>query len=155
MHFHIVVTQYTGGGEKEILNLVRRVFDEFCSADCDSFGLKVFYDFIEEYNFIERNKTNSITFIAKSGNKTAGMIEMRDFNHICLLFVDKKFQGMGIAGRLFKSALEATAVKNSRLIDVNASLFSVPVYEKLGFRKTADLVEFNGIKYVPMEFKIK
>lgn len=146
----IRITKYSGGNEKEILDLVRRVFDEYCSSDCDQFGLKVFYDFIEEYNFIERNTSNSVTFIASIDNTAAGMIEMRDNNHICLLFVDKKYQGMGIARRLMDAAQKQAAKKGSKQIDVNASLFSVPIYEKLGFRKTDTVKEVNGITFFPM-----
>jgi GNAT superfamily N-acetyltransferase len=146
----IEITKYQGGNEKEILGLVRRVFDEFCSGDCNSFGLKVFYDFIEEYNFIERNKTNCVTFIAKVDNVIAGMIEMRDNKHICLLFVDKKYQGISIAHRLMDKAREHALKNRSALIDVNASIYSLPIYEKLGFQKTADVQEVNGIKFYPM-----
>jgi GNAT superfamily N-acetyltransferase len=146
----IRIMPYAGGEEKQILTLVRKVFDEYCSGDCDQFGVKVFYDFIEDYHFIERNKSNSITFTAWKDNELAGMIEMRDFNHVCLLFVDQKFQGKGIARELFRSATETARLNGSRQIDVNASLYSVPVYEKLGFRKTGEVEEVNGIRFVPM-----
>jgi GNAT superfamily N-acetyltransferase len=136
--------------EKDVMALVRRVFDEFCACDCDQFGLKVFYDFIEDYNFRERNLGNSVTFIAKSGDVAAGMIELRDFNHVCLLFVDKHFQNKGIAGRLFDAACRLAIREGSRCIDVNASLYSMKVYEKLGFVKTDEVKEANGIKYLPM-----
>jgi GNAT superfamily N-acetyltransferase len=130
--------------------LVKRVFDEYCACDCDAFGLKVFHDFIDVNSFRDRNLQNSITFIAKSGGTSVGMIELRDYNHVCLLFVDKPYHAMGIAGKLFTTACKLALEKGSACIDVNASLYSVPVYEKLGFHRTDEIKEVNGIRFVPM-----
>jgi GNAT superfamily N-acetyltransferase len=152
MNPRIEISRYQigSGYEKEILNLVRNVFDEYCSADCDQFGLKVFYDFIEEYNFTERNQTNCATFIAKVGEAIAGVLEIRDNNHICLLFVDNRFHGMGIAKMLMYEAINLAKTNSVIQVDVNASLFSEKIYEKLGFRKTDEAQEINGIRFYPM-----
>ncbi len=154
MRKEIQVFRYSGGNEKEILELVRRVFLEFCSSDCDQFGLKVFNDFIEEYNFIERNKTNSVAFYAKYNEAIIGMVEMRDNNHICLLFVDKHYHGKGVARKLMQEVTQLARLNKSKQIDVNASLYSVAIYEKLGFRKTEEIKEVNGIKFYPMVLDI-
>jgi len=82
-----------------------------------------------------------------------GMIEIRDYNHISLLFVDKEFQGEGIARELFTEALKICKLKDKSIVKiyVHASPFSIPVYQKLGFQKTGDMQEQFGIKYLPME----
>ena len=38
---------------------------------------------------------------------------------------------------------------------VHASPYSIPVYKKMGFIETGNMMEENGIKYLPMEMTIK
>ena len=42
----------------------------------------------------------------KDNNKIVGMIAVKDYSHIALLFVDKKYQGRGIGKEILKEQLK-------------------------------------------------
>jgi predicted GNAT family N-acyltransferase len=81
------------------------------------------------------------------------MIEVRANNHICLFFVDKKYHNKGIGKLLFNEILKKLKEKTN-FIEVNASSFSEKIYLRLGFIKTGELTEKNGIKFIPMKMKL-
>lgn len=67
-----------------------------------------------------------------------GVIAVRQFNHISLMFVDKEFHREGITRSLFE--LIKDNVKNNckgeKNITVNSSAYAVKIYECLGFKAT-------------------
>jgi predicted GNAT family N-acyltransferase len=84
------------------------------------------------------------------------MIEIRDNKYISLLFVDKEYQGKGIAKKLFEKSLKEIIRRDPKLnkFYVHASPYSIPIYKKMGFIETDDMQEENGMKYLPMEMTI-
>jgi ribosomal protein S18 acetylase RimI-like enzyme len=75
----------------------------------------------------------------------AGVVAVRDGTHLFHLFVARALQGRGLARQLWQ------AVRDDRIgFSVNASLYALPLYEKLGFVATAGQVEADGVAYVPM-----
>ena len=148
------ISVFQVGDEHDLSNLIKRVFDEFVAPDYSEAGNNFFHDFIVPENFIDRvYSKDNIILIAERNNLKVGMIEIRDYNHISLLFVDKEFQGEGIARELFTEALKICKLKDKSIVKiyVHASPFSIPVYQKLGFQKTGDMQEQFGIKYLPIE----
>lgn len=129
--------------------LTKKVFDLYIGSDYVQEGIEAFYDFIAYKNIIDRlyNQLHTI-FVAKDieNQKIVGIIETRDNNHICLLFVDPKYHRMGIAKQLFSEAF-----KNSEgSLTVNSSPYAVTIYERLGFSKISGELIKNGITYIPM-----
>lgn len=108
------------------------------------------------FNQLKRQAENRSIYIAKIGLELVGIIEIRENNRISLLFVDKEYQGLGIAKKLFQAALIECKKRNEKLdrFYVHASPFSVPVYKKLGFVETDKMQENHGIKYLSMEMRI-
>jgi predicted GNAT family N-acyltransferase len=152
----IEIRQFVPGLEATVYQLIREVFDEFVAPGYSEEGNSFFYAFIEpEAILLRQEKQNSI-LLAYNETHLAGMIEMRDNNHISLLFTRKEFMGHGIAGRLFNEAISLSLARNSETdrFFVHASPFSVPVYQRLGFKSTSDMQEVHGIKYFPMELLI-
>ena len=90
--------------------------------------------------------------VAEADDALAGMIEIRDSNHVALLFVSKAFQRRGIARALLDEALaEARGTKPELArVTVNSSRHGVPAYEKLGFLQTGPERTVNGIVFIPM-----
>jgi len=148
---------YQKGQETAIHQLIKTVYDEFVSGDYSEEGNQFFYDWIHPLRIAERQQTSESLLVAKVGSKLAGMIEIRDNHTISLLFVDKAYQRQGIARKLLREALKKCIRRNVMpdRIYVHASPFSMPVYKKLGFVETDAMQEENGIKYVPMEMRIK
>jgi GNAT superfamily N-acetyltransferase len=151
------IEKYKSGQEIMIYQLIKKVYDEFVSIDYSEEGNRFFYDWIEPSKISERQKCQRTILTAMVNSIMVGMIEIRDNNRISLLFVDKEYHGQGIAKKLVKESLKICIQKDAKLnkFYVHASPFSIPVYKKLGFIETDNMQENNGIKYLPMEMKIK
>ncbi len=147
---------YQEGQEKAIHQLIKKVYDEFVAKDYSNEGNVIFYDWISPNKIAERQSENNSLWVASEDNMIVGMIEIKNNNHISLLFVEKTYQGRGIAKVLVKEALEycKKVDRNLETYSVNASPFSIPIYEKLGFKAIKEIQETNGIIYLPMEMKI-
>jgi len=151
------IEKYQNGQETAIYQLIKRVYDEFVSIDYCEQGNKFFYDWIQPSNIAERQINQINIWVAFKGSELVGMIEVRDNKFISLLFVDKIYQGKGIAKMLFNESLKEIVQRDPNLdkFYVHASPYSIPVYRKIGFIETDNIREENGIRYLPMEMTIK
>ena len=88
--------------------------------------------------FLQRIKANYFVIIAKSQEKIAGIIEVRNYKHLSLLFVLREFQLKGISKELLRRSIEICLINKPNLqqITVNSSPNAVNIYEKLGFKKS-------------------
>ncbi|MFB6318736.1 GNAT family N-acetyltransferase [Saccharicrinis sp. FJH54] len=146
------IQPYRKGQEQEISRLIRKVYDEFVAPDYTENGNTIFYDWIAPEKIAKRQKDQINLLVASIGTVIAGMIEIRDNRNVTLLFVDKKYHGKGMAGALFRSALQMCLSRDKDLdtFYVHASPFSIPVYERLGFKASGEIQEEQGITYLPM-----
>ncbi len=135
---------------QKVFDLVSISFEKFVRCDLTEDGVDEF--FRASRKFIFERPENHILYIVRTGDKIAGMIDVRDQRHICLFFVSSEFQGKGLGRGLLKCVLDC--VKDG-ILSVNSSVFAVAVYKKLGFEQLKPVQILNGIKYVPMEKKIK
>lgn len=85
------------------------------------------------------------------GNKIVGYIAWRNGNYIAQLYVDSNYQRQGIGAMLVNEALKKA---RDSVLKVRASLNAVPFYIKYGFTSVGKESEINGIKFLPMEYKI-
>lgn len=93
-------------------------------------------------------------YVAEFGAALAGVSAIKSNNHLYYLFTAATLHRKGIARQLWdKVRGEAAELGNPGLFTVNASLYAVPAYQKLGFAATGGQREFCGIRYVPMEYK--
>jgi GNAT superfamily N-acetyltransferase len=82
----------------------------------------------------------------------AGVMAIRDNDHLYHLFVAPLFQRRGIAKALWNFARsQAIQRGNPGEFTVNSTPFAVPVYESFGFAATGHRVEAMGIAFVPMK----
>lgn len=155
MNRQISIEKYRLGIEVELSILIKKVYDEFVAPDYSDEGNTFFYDFIQPKNILERQKRYPAILVAKYNSKIVGMIELRDNSYISLLFVEKEFQGQGIARSLYREALHVLIPLDLRPTQfyVHASPYSIPMYRKLGFCETDSMKEEHGIKYLPMVAK--
>jgi predicted GNAT family N-acyltransferase len=105
---------------------------------------------------LERFSNGDVLLTAKTNNRIIGMIEVSDQNHICLLFVDKAWHGKGIAKRLVARAIATSREKDTELkyFEVNSSPYAERIYARMGFTKTADIQDVNGLKFIPMKMEL-
>lgn len=80
----------------------------------------------------------------------AGFIGIRERSHVYHLFVDERWQRRGIARRLWECA-RAAALAPGHLgaFTVNSSNHAVPLYEALGFVRSAPM-QVARVRYNPM-----
>jgi GNAT superfamily N-acetyltransferase len=89
--------------------------------------------------------------LAEADGATVGLIGMREGSHVYHLFVDAGYHGRGIAGLLWKRALDvAREAGHTGRISVNASRYAVPVYRRFGFREAGAEVVKDGVAFLPM-----
>jgi GNAT superfamily N-acetyltransferase len=90
--------------------------------------------------------------VAEIHDEVVGVIGMRDWNHIFLLFVDGGHQHKGIARKLVSKALGRGEIEghHSEKVTVNSSPNAVGAYRRMGFVQTADEEIHNGIRAIPM-----
>ena len=150
------IKPYTPGQEGAIHHLIKEVYDEFVSGDCTEEGNRLFYDWIAPERIAERQRNEINLRVATDRDAIVGMIEIRNRNIITLLFVDKAYQRRGIGKMLFREMLAECMHRDPAMTTfyVHASLFSVPVYEKLGFVASGNVTGEFGIRYLPMEMKV-
>jgi GNAT superfamily N-acetyltransferase len=140
-----------------ISNMVNNVFDEFVGTDYSENGKKTFKNYIAPENILERfnNKTSKF-YTAKCNGEIIGILEIRNKDHVSLFFVEKEFHGKGIGKTLFDYYIKTLKQENNeiKIITVNSSFFAEKIYSKMGFVKTSEIQEKDGIRYIPMENKL-
>ena len=96
---------------------------------------------------------NHFNLVAREGDRRVGIINVRDFCHISLFFVENAYHGRGIGRALFDQALARcyAAEPDLKMVDVNSSLHAVPFYERLGFERIGEPRMRKGIRFVEMK----
>ena len=131
--------------------LIRSFAPEF-TVNPDGSGAEEFFEGVSETaesQYIADPRYNYI--VAYSGETLAGLVAVRDGNHLFHLFVSREFQRCGLAKRLWQTAKETAVEQGNRQgFTVFATPRAVPVYERFGFVQTGPRVDAKGISIVPM-----
>ncbi len=140
-----------------VSRLVRASFDEFIGPEYTQQGVGEFYQYVEPEALEQRTQADHFVLVAVADERPIGMIEIRQNNHVALLFVDKQYQHHGIAKELLRRALAEARTKTQNLerVTVNSSRYGVPAYEKLGFRQTGPERTVNGIVFIQMAKRLE
>ena len=141
------------GEEGIVCRLVVEVFSEFVAPLYSQEGVSEFLRYIDPDLMSKRAKSNHFVLMAESDNRLVGIIEIRNFNHISLLFVCREAQLKGISKQLLDEALKTCSHHNPNLshVTVHSSPNAVEAYEHLGFRSDGSEELDRGILYVPMK----
>ena len=156
--FHLTYRKIEKEELQKALDLVHIVFDEFEAPYYSKEGVESFYKFTSMDNMLEQYINGSLYFYGCFVNDIiVGMIAIRNFIHISLLFVDKHYHKQGIARSLFNNILKICIEKNPPLqsITVNSSTYAVGFYHKLGFVDISSEQVLDGIIFTPMKLKIE
>jgi ribosomal protein S18 acetylase RimI-like enzyme len=140
------------GEETKACQLVMDSFSEFVAPDYSEEGLNEFLKYLSPQLMQTRLANNHFVIAALDEGAFAGVIEVRNYYHISLLFVKKEYQNRGIAKKLLGMAITKCRLYNANLelMEVNSSPFAVIIYEKLGFMKVSNEQLKNGIRFTPM-----
>lgn len=135
-----------------VSSLILGSFDEYIGPEYSPLGIKEFHKYVQPEMISARVGRDHLVVVAHTVDGLAGMIEIRQNNHVSLLFVGKRFQRQGIARTLLHNALAEARQRTPDLerVTVNSSRYGVPAYEKLGFRQTGPERTVKGIAFIPM-----
>ncbi|GAA0741826.1 GNAT family N-acetyltransferase [Clostridium oceanicum] len=142
---------------KNALDLVWRVFQEFEAPDYSKQGIEEFRKFMSYNSIIEKIDKGELYFWGCiDTDELTGVIATRGTNHICMLFVDKKYHRRGIARNLFETVKDrCESQKEISNITVNSSPYAIEVYHHLGFVDSDKEQNVNGIRFTPMSYLLK
>jgi GNAT superfamily N-acetyltransferase len=135
-----------------VATLMRALSDEFIVHECTPDAAAHFANENSENGIRGFVNAGMAYYVAEKDDGLAGFIALRDNKHVFHMFVDKAHHRQGIAGALWQTARAAAlAAGNPGQFTVNASNYALPVYEKMGFVRTAEMQCKNGIYFNPMQ----
>ena len=131
---------------------MRALSEEFIVPECTPEGAAFFIKENDEQGLRKFVNAGTSYHVAEIDSRIVGFIALRDNKHIFHMFVDKAHHRQGVAAALWHVVRQAAlAAGNSGTFTVNSSNYAVPVYEKMGFVRTAEMQCKNGIFYNPMQ----
>lgn len=143
------------GEEEEVCKLIQDVFVEFVAPLYEKEGVDDFLHYVDPKVMAERSRSNHFTLLAEDSGNLVGVIEMRGFNHVSLLFVAREAQRRGIARKLLNEGLKISRRNRPDLpeVSVHSSPNAVEAYERLGFKVEGPEKLEHGIRYIPMTLR--
>ena len=136
-----------------LFEMVERVADELVCRDFNPGGPEEFYGAVRM--LLYDRPEGHLLLAAKRGDVPIGLVDIRDNYHICLFFVDHHEQNKGVGRALFDEMCRRIGPDLDGGLEVYASLYAVPIYEKLGFRQTSGVQLKNGIRFVEMLYDVR
>lgn len=89
---------------------------------------------------------NYLWFIASDVGKVIGVLSIFEGKLIKYFFVHPDFHRAGVASSIWQQAIHLLQSE----ITVRSSIFAVPFYESIGFKKSGDVNTFRGLSYQTM-----
>jgi len=154
----IVYGPMEGSEEKDVYDLIVRIFQEHVAPVYSKNGIEKFLGMLSPNGLSEMNKgKSSFVILAKQRNRPIGMLAVRNESHITLIFVDSQYQRKGIGKHLLDEAIKICLNRNSELtaVTVSSSPNSILFYEGVGFEVQGDEVDEDGMRFTPMRKIIK
>jgi len=144
------------GEEREIIDLVLKVFTTFVAPGYSQEGINEFIKYAQADSLAKRATEGNFVMLAEAGQAIIGVIEIRENSHIALLFVEESFQRKGIGKKLVRKAVELCQERNPDIqhITVNSSPNALIAYQKIGFKATGGERTVHGIRFIPMKLSI-
>jgi ribosomal protein S18 acetylase RimI-like enzyme len=148
----IDIKMMSPGEERAVSDLVHSTFQHDVAPLYSREGIDEFLSYAHPDALKSRLARNHIVLVASQDNSMVGMIELRDYGHVSMLFVDPLHQRQGIGQRLLQEALQLIKTHHAgvREVTVNSSPNAVEAYKRFGFQATGPLQVKNGIGFVPM-----
>ncbi|MFS1526427.1 GNAT family N-acetyltransferase [Microbulbifer sp. 2304DJ12-6] len=133
-------------------SLIEKAFDDSVAPTLSKEGIATFKSGLTLESIKKRLSSGNLFIVCRSKSAIVGVGEIRDKNHLNLLFVEPSMQKVGIGRKIFYELLRS--VKESE-VTVNSSLNSIGAYKQFGFIESDVVGEVKGIKYQPMVYKVE
>ena len=145
----VEIKQLINNEKDEGLLFAKKVYIESKDESYSEKGIETFCNFVDNKEITKSFKV----YGAFEDNVLKGVIATdKRKRHINLFFVDKSSQAKGIGKKLMNIVIDNN--ENS-FITVNSSRYAVPIYQNLGFIKTEEEKEQDGLKFTPMKLILK
>lgn len=132
----------------EIQNAVDLIWEVFLQFEAPVYSQEGIDNFRASLDDKERTKALKWYGAFDNGN-LAGVLTMREPQHIGGFFVKADYQGKGF-GRMLFDTMKRDYEKQE--FTVNSSPYAVEIYEHLGFVKTNSEQIVDGIRFTPMKY---
>jgi predicted GNAT family N-acyltransferase len=150
---NIKIRLMISGEEATVSNLVMATFQHDIAPFYKQEGIQEFLSYASPTALKERQTCNHLAIVASQNDSVVGFLELRDHNHISLLFVSVKQQHQGIGRLLVEEALRLINKHQPEIqeVTVNSSPNAVEAYRHFGFEPVGEYQVKNGIGFVPMK----
>ncbi len=142
------IREFTSEDGQAVERLVLASFREFVSQDCTEEGIQNFKAFASVSSLITMSKAGEI-LVAVEGDAIVGVVG-RVKDRIRYLFVDKEWQGRGIASALLRQSEEQARRESYVKLYVRSSLYAQEFYKKQGYKRTTRIIQSHGVAFRPM-----
>jgi N-acetylglutamate synthase-like GNAT family acetyltransferase len=88
--------------------------------------------------------------LASADTSIIGVLGIKSSNHLYHCFVDSNYHKQNIGSRLWDFWLLQQNRNQLEKITVNSSKFAIGFYEKIGFARSTEVFEKNGVTCYPM-----
>ena len=137
---------------EEASAVARRVFDEFVATQFSVEGQEEFHRYASPTALRERNRAGYLTFAAERDGRLIGILQLKDGEHIAMLFVEGDSQRQGIGRSLIAAATEYVRTRQPpvRVQTVASTPNAIEAYRNLGFVSVGSEQVLKGIRFVSM-----
>jgi ribosomal protein S18 acetylase RimI-like enzyme len=136
----------------EIVKLVKKTFKRFIAPTFTKKAAQFRIAKIAEKSE-ELVTKEHISFVALIGKTIVGVVDGRiekRKGHIRWLFVDKRYHKQGI-GKILMDKIESVMKKKVKVVKLNASIYALDFYHRIGYKKTRGIVNRKGAYTHPMK----
>ena len=147
------VNEATAGQVPEVLRLIRAVFREHVAPLYSPEGVAQFEAYASAALQTQRLASgHSLMVAVDDRGRITGAAEVREPDHLSMLFVETAHQREGVGRALLAAVVERCRARSSTLVGVtvHASPNSVEAYRRLGFVPRGGETTDHGIRFVPM-----
>jgi GNAT superfamily N-acetyltransferase len=136
----------------EVARLLNVLSREFIVHESTPEGASTFLRENDEEGIRRYIEMGHVYHVAEIDGEIAGFIAIRERKHLFHMFVAVKWQRQRVGRKLWEVARETAILSGgSGAFTVNASNFAVPMYEAMGFVRTAPMQCVKGLFFNPME----
>ncbi|MBT4849731.1 GNAT family N-acetyltransferase [Candidatus Parcubacteria bacterium] len=151
----VKIRQFKKADTKDVARLISHTYAKFNKTEGSKKAIQDYIDRVDpkknDLKNLEENFLNSaFIYVAVYKNKIVGMVRGRK-NRGTNLFVDGTYHKMGIGRQLMQKFETSVKKIGSKEIRIRASLYAVPFYTKVGYKKTTGVRTFHGLKIQPMK----
>ncbi len=138
------------------IELAWNTFLQFEAPGYSKKGIQSFRDFIEDPRLKRMFLDGKYpAYGAFDHDQLAGMLGVRNENHISLLFVQEQYHNNGIGRMLLNYAFQQAEAFGIGEFTVNAAPYAIGFYHRIGFEDINGEVVADGIRFTPMKIVLQ